>query len=200
MGEGKIEGDVDCNDLKIYGEGTIKGDLTVEETMDIKGHAAIKGDLEGEKLKIQGDIEFNYVTVDEAEIMGNISVKEDFNAEKFKVEGGFNINGLLNADEIEIYLYWPCKVHEIGCSEIKVKRESKLSFFGLKNMIMPNGSPKGLTADVIEGDEIYLEYTNARVVRGNEVELGPGCVVELVEYKNEFKQDEGAKVDTSKKI
>lgn len=200
MGEGKIDGNVECNNIKIYGDGTIKGDLEVEDTMEVKGHAKIEGELEAEKLEIQGDVQFNYVSVEEAEIMGNITVKEDFNAEKFKVEGGFNIQGLLNADEIEVALYWPCKVHEIGGSEIKVKRESKLSFLGIKNILMPNGSSKSLSADIIEGDDIYLEHTQAMVVRGNNIELGPGCDVELVEYRNDLKLDDSAEVGNQQKV
>jgi hypothetical protein len=38
------------------------------------------------------------------------------------------------------------------------------------------------------------------VVRGNNIELGPGCEIELVEYKNDFKQDEKTKVTTYKEI
>lgn len=199
MGEGKINSNVDCTNIKIYGEGQITGDLHVKDITDIKGHASIKGILEGEKLKVQGDAQFGSVSVEKAEIMGNINVKNDFNAETFKLEGGFKIHGLLNADKIEINLYWPCEVLEIGGSDIKVKKESKLSFLGIKNMIMPSESSEELTADIIEGDEIYLEYTKAKVVRGNNIELGPGCEVELVEYKGDFKKDDEAKVRSQTK-
>ncbi len=200
MGEGRIEGDVDCVDIKIYGEGRINGDLNFERSLDIKGHASIEGYLEGEKLKIQGEVQVSNASVEKAEIMGNIKVENEFNAESFKLEGGFNIGGLLNADKIGINVYWPCKVDEIGGSEIKVKRDNKLSFLGLKNMIKPNGASKELTADIIEGDDIYLEYTKSRVVRGNDIELGPGCEIELVEFKNNFKQDKGTEVSTHRKI
>ena len=49
MGEGKIGGDVDCLNIKIYGEGEISGNLKANDGIDIKGQANIKGDLEGEK-------------------------------------------------------------------------------------------------------------------------------------------------------
>lgn len=200
MGEGKIEGDVDCIDIKVYGEGKIKGQLKAEETIDIKGHAAIKGNLEGETLKLQGDIQFCGASVEKAEIMGNINAENDFNAEDFKLEGGFKIGGLLNADKIEINLYWPCKALEIGGSEIKVKKETRLNFLGLKNLFMPNGSSKELTVNVVEGDDVCLEYTQAKIVRGNNVELGPGCDIEFVEYKNDFKKDDESKVGDLQKV
>ena len=73
MGEGRIKGDVDCLNIKIYGEGEILGNLKVNDCIDVKGHANIKGDLEGEKLKIQGNIQVYGVSVEKAEIMGNIT-------------------------------------------------------------------------------------------------------------------------------
>jgi cytoskeletal protein CcmA (bactofilin family) len=65
---------------------------------------------------------------------------------------------------------------------------------------MPFGRNKELTADIIEGDDVYLENTQAKVVRGNNIELGPDCEIELVEYKDSFKQDEKADVGTHTKI
>ena len=47
---------------------------------------------------------------------------------------------------------------------------------------------KELTAEVIEGDKVEIEYTQADVVRGNHIKIGPGCKVDLVEYKGEFGQ------------
>ena len=67
-------------------------------------------------------------------------------------------------------------------------------------MITPLGFNTCLITDIIEGDEIYLEYTKAKIIRGNNVELGPGCEIELIEYKNSYKQDETAIVSTYKKM
>jgi hypothetical protein len=59
---------------------------------------------------------------------------------------------------------------------------------------------KELTVRIIEGDDIYLENTHAKVVRGNNIEIGPGCEIKLVEYKYSFKKDEMAEVGTHKNI
>ena len=40
----------------------------------------------------------------------------------------------------------------------------------------------------VEGDDIYLEYTTAKVVRGNTVRLGAGCKIDLVEYKTSLEK------------
>jgi cytoskeletal protein CcmA (bactofilin family) len=199
-GKGQIMGDVDCHKFKVYGECEMEGDLKTE-LVDIKGQSKFKGDLKVETAKIQGEIQLNgSLFADEAIITGNIKTDGDCNAEIFKLEGGFTINGLLNADMLEINIYWPCKAREIGGSEIKIKKENKISFLGLKNIIMPGESNKWLDADIIEGDNIYLENTEAKVVRGNKIELGPGCEIELVEYGDEFINDKGSEVKTQKKM
>jgi cytoskeletal protein CcmA (bactofilin family) len=123
----------------------------------------------------------------------------NLNAEILNIEGGFTVDGMLNADTLKINLYWPSEVNEIGGSEIKITRNSKLSFLGIKNRIIAEGKNK-VTCNLIEGDNIYLENTIASIVRGNNVTIGPGCKIELVEYKNDLKMDDEVKVNTHMKI
>ena len=66
--------------------------------------------------------------------------------------------------------------------------------------IIPSEFNTGLTTDVIEGDDIYLEYTKAKIVRGKDIELGQGCEIGLIEYKDSYKQDEKAVVNNYKKM
>ena len=198
-GSGNIDGDLDCTSLKINGQCTIKGDLKAG-SMNIHGNGFIKGKVEAKEAKIHGtaDIDGN-VSVDKAETYGSINIDGDCNAEVFKIEGTFTIEGLLNAGELELSLYGPSKADEIGGEKINVKKKGKYHFLGLKSLIMPGGN-KELTADIIEGDDIYLENTSAKVVRGNNIELGPGCEIELVEYNKSFKKDKKAKADANKQL
>ena len=62
------------------------------------------------------------------------------------------------------------------------------------------GGHSELVTDLIEGDDIYLENTHAKVARGNNITLGPGCEIGIVEYKNDFKQDKAAEVGTCNNI
>jgi cytoskeletal protein CcmA (bactofilin family) len=196
-GNGKIEGDLECIYLKINGQGNVNGNVKAD-SVKVNGNNSIKGDLRAEKVKINGTADINgNLSIEKAETYGSIRVDGDCNAEFFKIEGTFEIEGLLNAGELELSLYGPSKAHEIGGEKITVKRKGKYDFLGLRYLI---GSNKELTAESIEGDEIYLENTQAKVVRGNNVELGPNCKIELVEYKNSFKQDESAEVATQRKI
>jgi cytoskeletal protein CcmA (bactofilin family) len=196
-GNGKIEGDLECIYLKINGQGNVNGNVKAD-SVKVNGNNSIEGNLRAEKVKINGTADINgNLSTEKAETYGSICVDGDCNAEFFKIDGTFEIEGLLNAGELELSLYGPSKAHEIGGEKITVKRKGKYDFLGLRYLI---GSNKELTAESIEGDEIYLENTQAKVVRGNNVELGPNCNIELVEYKNSFKQDESAEVATQRKI
>lgn len=196
-GNGKIYGDLDGVYLNVNGQCTMEGNVKAD-SVKINGNSSIKGNLRAEKAKINGTADiYGNVSVDKAETYGSISVDGDCNAEVFKIEGTFEIEGLLNAGELELSLYGPSKAHEIGGEKITVKRKGKYDFLGLRYLI---GSNKRLTAESIEGDDIYLENTQAKVVRGNNIELGPGCEIELAEYKDSFKQDEKAEVGTHKQI
>lgn len=179
-GSSKLNGHVEAKLFHIQGEAHIDGDVSYRE-LTCKGKAAVKGSARGESLDLEG----------------GLNVDGDCEAEKFIVSGGFQIGGLLNADAIDITLYWSCKAQEIGGEKITVRKGSKSSIW---NPFLPKIASRHLTADTIEGDEIDLEHTTARIVRGNRVTLGPGCSVNLVEYKQHFEADKGAKVNESKQI
>lgn len=198
-GSGKIDGDLECIYLKINGQCNLNGNVTADQ-LRVNGNNSIKGNLEVNKMKINGttDIKGN-LSAEKAETYGSISVEGDCNAEFFKIEGTFGIDGLLNADELELRLHGSSRAGEIGGSKITIKRKGKYDIFGLKGMIMPFGAGKELITETIEGDEIYLENTQAKVVRGDTIELGPGCEIELVEYNSSFKMHNESSVTEQRK-
>ncbi|MFM1654713.1 hypothetical protein ACI7RC_21835 [Brevibacillus sp. B_LB10_24] len=197
-GIGKVHGDLDCNDLKMDGKCTIKGNVKAG-VADIDGMATIAGSMSADKLTIDG-----YASIgggfsgEELEVEGYLSVAENCQAETCVINGGVTISGLLNAGTIQLKLYGNSRVKEIGGEAIQVKKGSK-RFSPLPTFPFVSFTSK-LTVDTIEGDEIYLEATQARIVRGNHVTIGPGCEIERVEYREEFQQDKGARVGSHEKM
>lgn len=217
-GQGKINGDVDCNDFTISGIGNVDGNVKME-TGKISGKGRIQGDLKANELRVSGFSQINgsvdantmksegvvnihsNLTTETLENKGVLSVTGDSNSETFISKGSFSVGGLLNAGTIEISLYAPCKAKEIGGEQIKVKMEHSFHFRRFIKSIFPSlDINPGLTVDTIEGDEIYLEYTRAKVVRGNNVTIGEGCEIERVEYKGRFDQSEKSIVKENTKL
>lgn len=174
QGVSKVDGDVECVDCTIEGVATIFGGVQGKK-IHVKGKAEVQGDILGDVVNLEGQIK----------------IRGKCDAEKFISTGAVTVSGLLNAGDVRIQLYGPSRVREIGAETIRVEKEPGRSIFGRL---------KTLSVETIEGDEIYLENTKAKVVRGNRVVIGAGCHIELVEYGAQFEQHQRARVETHKRL
>lgn len=200
-GSGDVNGDVECDTLKISGSGDINGSvkatfINVSGSGDIEGNIAAEdivlngsGNVQGEvtckTLKIRGSANIGgNVSTEEISIFGSGDINGNCEAEIFNAKGGFDIGGLLNAGEIYIEIGGRCRVKEIGGERIEVRKASST---GIESLLKAFFMKKGeLISDIIEGDDIYLEYTKANVVRGKNIHIGHGCEINKVEYMNEI--------------
>lgn len=178
---------------KVYGETTVRGNMDAHKCL-IMGTMAIDGKAEIKELKVRGMLDSKKrVSGEHADIKGSLSVDGDVEFDTFTSHGSFEIKGLLSADTIHAKLrYGQSSVEEIGGGKITVKRKSPLLPFGKNEGV--------LVAKVIEGDEINLENTEADLVRGNTVTIGPGCTIGHVEYTVSFSQDKDSTVKTKTKL
>jgi cytoskeletal protein CcmA (bactofilin family) len=193
-GSSEAVANVTTGSVKILGEAEVKGNIEAEETL-VMGTMAIGGKALLKKVKILGTLDvIENLRGDEANIKGTISVGGDVEYETFQSSGGFEIKGMLNADIIKVALrFGESSAEEIGGGKITIKRK--------KNSLIPFIGVEGtLVAKVIEGDEVYLENTRADIVRGNKVEIGSGCKIGLVEYRNDFTEDGNSTIKMSNKI
>jgi len=180
-GESTFSGDVDCIKLTQIGELEIAGGLTVGE-MKMTGECQVRGRLNGGKVSGRGELEVMADLRGEAvKFTGNIVTGGDCGAGMFKMDGAFSVAGLLSADTLDVRMYGPCVAKEIGGSKIFVRRSRAKKLLSLVN----GGGDCKLNAEQIEGDVVALEHTEADVVRGNRVEIGPGCRIGRVEYRSE---------------
>ena len=202
-GSGKINGNLECVDFKTSGSSKVIGNLKAE-TIKISGSTRIEGNVEAEEMKVSGSahvigqikcqsIKINGSThiagslyAEEVIIAGSAQIEKNCEAECFKASGGFKIQGLLNAGEVNIRIGGNCNVQEIGGEHIEV-RVSPLDNSIFRKVIDKMFNTKGeLNTQLIEGDEIYLQNTNAKIVRGNNITIGEGCNIGLVEYSGEI--------------
>ena len=217
-GAGEIKGDIKCNLFKTSGASDINGNVEADivetsgasdirgnlkaKSVRVSGSSDIRGDVETEMIEISGssDIKGN-LTCKEVKISGACDIDGNCEAEKFFARGGFDIGGLLNAEEIKIFVGGKCRVREIGGTNIEIRILSKDdgAIMKLIKSIFTN-SYRRLETSIIEGDNIYLENTIARVVRGNKVEIGPNCSIESVEYMDDIKVSTDSEVKEQKKV
>ena len=197
-GAGDIEGDIKTKHIKVSGVSKINGNLECEE-MVVSGTTTIGGDALARKIKISGTSNIHgSIHGEEVEMRGAADIGGDCECENFKAYGGFKIGGLLNAGDIDIKIYYKCSVNEIGGEKISIRKSDGFIEIGriIKSIF---NIPEYLITQSIEGDDIYIENTIAKVVRGNNVTIGPECEIDLVEYKNELIILPGARVNKQEK-
>ncbi|MBA2876598.1 polymer-forming cytoskeletal protein [Thermaerobacillus caldiproteolyticus] len=215
-GDGTINGDLRCDQWKVFGNADVSGNVEAK-TVDVFGQANIRGNAEVGSIKIFGEMDIHgYSVIKDLNLRGVVRISEnlvggaihgygeikidhDCEADSFSVKGVVEVGKTLNAEHIDLYLHVAdSRIAEIGGKTIRV---TKSKVFNVLHFLkrLSHDSAK-LWVETIEGDEIYLEHTNAKIVRGNHIIIGPGCDIELVEYQESFQQDEKATVRESKKI
>ncbi|MEK5082844.1 hypothetical protein [Bacillus sp. FSL H8-0515] len=191
LGTGCFLGKAEAERLCVYGESEFKDNLAAGR-VTIYGTMKVIGSLQFDRFKLKGLTEIGgNMTGESCDVKGQLSIKGDCETEMFRVTGCINVSGLLNAGDLKLGLsHDVSRVREIGGTSITVKRRA--GFF--------NRRKAKLMADLIEGDQIYLENTEAAVVRGNEVMIGPGCSIGTIEYTNKCKCDHHSKIKETIKL
>lgn len=196
-GSGKVEGSVKSDKIKIDGNSSIKGDVECTE-LTCSGNAKIEGQLEADIINTNGMCRVGgKIKAHTIDSKGYIKTKSGLEADEFISDGAFKIAELLNASKIDVKISYGSSAKEMGGEEIVVRKSKShnfnffLTLFGVSNK---------LESDLIEGTNIYLEYTDAKIVRGENIKIGPKCTIELIEYSGTLEVLEGSTVKEQKKV
>ncbi|MCL1631428.1 polymer-forming cytoskeletal protein [Sporolactobacillus sp. CPB3-1] len=212
-GSGKIIGDIMCGSISINGSGRISGDVkgstiavsgsavfekrVIAESINVNGTCRAEGNVSGERIQVNGRMHTAAsIRGESVRVSGTLKVEGDLESEEIVAEGPLNVGGLCSAEHIDMTLAgFASRIGEIGCGTLTVHRRLSSELFGKLFKVFG----KKLIVDTIEGDDLYLEDTEAKVIRGNRVRIGPGCSIGRVAYKNEYAKDEKAEVQSAVK-
>jgi cytoskeletal protein CcmA (bactofilin family) len=177
--------------VSVMGEATVEGHLHTD-TLKVMGEMAVTGNVHAARARVMGTcgVEGTW-TGQELALLGDLTVRGDCSLDRFHARGVFIIDGLLSADRVSIHLYGSSRVEEIGGEEIEVRRRRQLA---------KSAAGHQLRATVIEGDSVVLENTLAKVVRGKNVIVGRGCVIDVVEYQDTFSRRADAVVGECRQL
>ena len=214
-GSGTINGDVDAIAYRVNGAGTSNGRVK-SQSVTVNGTATFNGEVQANEFTVNGDATIRdgagfgrliakgnltiggSVAAHEIDLRGFLRVAGDCQSESLTGEGGFTVAGLLNAGNIDVTVQSQSSAREIGGERIVIRQPSGgvSSFTGLLTVF----AEKRLTAESIEGDVVWLENTTAKVVRGKNVTVGAGCVVDLVEYAESYAPAGAAQVKEARQV
>lgn len=200
IGDSKFNGNIKADHLRTVGSVSVEGSVH-SDNIAITGDLKSTGDVHAGELRVKGGLNTNgNIKGENLRLTGNLSAKKNCEGESFRSHGQLTIGGLLSADYIDIKTYGQSRINEIGGDRIVVRKgpgigkvfKYLLATAGFRNQMLEVNS--------IEGDEIKLEYTKAKVVRGKDVIIEAGCNIDLVEYKDSLRVHHGSTVKQKRKI
>ncbi len=191
-----VNGHLRSNQMKLTGTLHVQGDVS-GDSMKTSGQMEVDGELKVRQVKINGDtVVKRSIHSEQFKAFGSLRLHGDCSAEQIRIKGAIQTERMLNAEYIDIGLYGFSKVAEIGGHKIEIKRTLISSLISMFNATRQSD----LVADTIEGDVLHLEHTEAKVVRGRKVYIGPGCRIGLVEYSESCKKHSDAVTEVCNQI
>ena len=176
-GAGKVDGPVFAEAAKISGSFSTEGNVEITGVAEVSGSLKTEGGIQCGDLSVSGVIQAGgSICGNKISVSGVLKTPADVQAESLRSSGALTVDGLLNAETVEIQLYGNNNVRTIGGGRVLVRRKNTgFSFFGFQKR------PR-LLSELIEADEVDLEYTDCQTVRGVNVRIGSECVIDRVEY------------------
>lgn len=208
-GSGESRCNIISNEMRVSGSFDTRSNMNINELLKINGSLDCKGNIKANDIKINGSLGCSSnisannmkvnggsyvkgdVSFDTLEIRGIIDVEGNCEGREFLGYGGAKVKGLLSADKITIITNRDSFIKEIGGEDIVIKKreDKKLSF------IFFNPFSRGrVETDCIEGDNIFVENTICKILRGNNITVGEGCRIGRIEYLGELTVDEKSEV------
>lgn len=190
----KVNGNCSFNKMQVNGSTSVSGN-SMGGDIEVNGSAKFIGDINAKYCEISGSVTIEgSVYSDEIKSQGMLKISKDCEGEKIYLAGAFNVNGLINGEEVEIKCGWSSTAASIGGKKITINEGIGYVgnlLFSMKN-ILTGGRKTMVTCDSIEGDDIYLENTGAKIVRGKNIILGKNCNIDKIEYSESFVNNDGS--------
>ena len=219
-GSCSVEGDVRATRFACSGSQQVGGSL-VAGSIKISGACKVGKDVEADqfyskgRFTVEGLLSADQIKVELGRFGSGCRARE-IGGERIEVRGGGPC-WEWDAEELELKLGKVGHKLEQGLGHLRDrfgigieigdidKLVEEIVKFGEKvraniEVKLDDAAQAALEVDVIEGDQIVLEHTRAKVVRGKEITIGPGCVIERVEYSVTLHVDEGAQVGAQEKV
>ena len=196
-GSATFEGNVACLRGRVSGSCKVEKDINAEE-ISISGIYKQNGSAVAQHFEVSGIAKIKQcLSVNKLYSSGILNVKGDINGEEVRSEGIINCGGLLNCESLEIYSMCGCKLNEVGAAIVKIRQQGwKIN--KLISLFVPQS--RSAVVNVIEGDDIYLEECDVKVIRGKNVKLGKSCHIDTIEYSGTFEKDDASTVENLVKV
>lgn len=219
-GSAKVFGTTECNEFFTSGLSKVEGNILASK-VEVSGLLRCTGDINSVEIDTSGIINVEgSIKSDIIRGEGYLKANENIDCENINLSGIMECNGFLNCEEVNISLNGISNFNEVGASSINIKKghgdyckkfrmleKKHINFEKVSSNLISLGLlsirkyiESKLFANIIEADEISLENSEVKVVRGKNVKIGKGCYVESLEYSEIIEIDEDSIVGEIKNI
>ncbi len=194
FGNAIIRGNMRAEKFKVNGDLTIVGDCEVGE-LSVNGKTDIDGMIECNNVVIRGDMILTKACQSKTlKVYGSVDASSDLLGEEISIDGKVQCKGLLSGETVCLHAFENSYCKEIGATKLVVEKPIyHLLWFGY-------GKKNSLSCDLIEADEIKVEYTKAKIIRGKQVILNKQCEVDTLEYSEQYTKGEDCQVREVTKV
>ena len=190
-GSGSLFGEVHCNNFSAAGRSSGES-ITCAERFKASGSSSFSGTVKAQNVRAAGSFSCggDLVAEEELSVSGSLRVGGDLQAASVRIAGGLQCGGTLCAESAELQADKQLSLAGIKSGSIRVRRKAVSIFLKRRTTV----------TEMIEGDALDLEYVTAPRVTGQNVIIGKGCVIDLVQYRDEIQISPKATVGKVVKI
>ncbi|WP_165983756.1 hypothetical protein [Macrococcus bovicus] len=116
---------------------------------------------------------------------GQLQAAGTIEAASVRLEGVLQLHDV-RADQLNIIVTHNGSAEYLTASDINITAKREALIF--------KDQDHSLKVDEIDGGHVYVENIIADLVRGDQVTIGPNCIIKVVEYTEDFKLDDQSDV------
>ena len=88
----------------------------------------------------------------------------------------------------------------IGATHLLIKRSLDSQFWYKSRHLSLRKKKCILEGQLLEGEHIEVEYCHVKQIYGDVIKIGPGCIIEEIEYKDQLEIDPTSVVKVTKRV
>ena len=198
-GIGRFTGPIKCQQFTVSGVGFSKEveceqQLVIEGTLKSKSLKAKESHVSG-VCKVVGEMKALTLNV-----FGYLHVDQSLKFEQAVIEGKAKLKESLEANHLELLFVEDSFFEVITATTIRMTRSLESTRLSQNKWFSLKKRTGLISGELIEGEDIHLEYAQVKQVYGDRVFVGPGCHIDTIEYKEQLEIAPGSVVKTIKQI
>ena len=198
-GVGRLSGLVKCREFSIEGIGFAKEiecleNVSVEGVLNAKSLKANKVHVSG-SCRVKEDMKVSLLSVE-----GYLSTTQTVKVDQARIEGKVKFKDGVQAETLNLTFVDHSTFDVIGATHLLIKR-SLHSQFGYKSRHLSLRKKNCIfEGQLLEGEHIEVEYCHVKQIYGDVIKIGPGCIIEEIEYKEQLEIDPTSVVKVRRRV